>query len=56
MVNSEKEAENVLRVAKEYLGEGRSGHGILPFKASEDFSYFTQARPGAFFFLCTKKS
>ena len=31
------------------------GAGTLPFRASEDFGIYTQHRPGAFFFFCTKK-
>jgi len=48
------EAEHVVRVAKAFLGENRAGPGELPFRASEDFGFYTQAKPGAFFFLCTK--
>jgi metal-dependent amidase/aminoacylase/carboxypeptidase family protein len=33
-----------------------AGPGELPFRASEDFGVYTQHRPGAFFFFCTKKS
>ena len=52
--NTKEEAEHVLRVAKKYLGEDRAGVGELPFRASEDFGFYTQLRPGAFFFFCTK--
>lgn len=45
----------MLRVAKEYLGEEKVSQGTLPFRASEDFGYYTQVKAGAFFFWCTKK-
>ncbi len=32
--NSKKEADNVLRVAREFLGEDKVGSGSLPFRAS----------------------
>ena len=32
--NSKKEADNVTRVAKEYLGEDKVHEGTLPFRAS----------------------
>ncbi len=51
--NTEAEAEHVLRVGKEVFGEDKVGHGKLPFKASEDFAFFTKEKPGAFFFLST---
>ena len=54
--NTKAEAEHVLRVAREYLGAERVGSGTLPFRASEDFGFFTQERPGAYFFFCTKKA
>jgi metal-dependent amidase/aminoacylase/carboxypeptidase family protein len=53
--NTKKEAENVLRVAREHLGEDKVGQGTLPFRASEDFGYYTMVKPGAFFFFCTKR-
>jgi hippurate hydrolase len=45
----------VLRVGKKLFGEDKVGHGLLPFKASEDFAFFTKHKPGAFFFLSTSK-
>ena len=45
----------MLRIAKGYLGEEKVGQGTLPFRASEDFGYYTQVKPGAFFFWCTKR-
>jgi hippurate hydrolase len=53
--NTPQEAEHVLRVAREYLGPEKVSSGTLPFRASEDFGFYTQARPGAFFFWCTRK-
>lgn len=54
--NTKAEAEHVLRVARDYLGPERVGSGTLPFRASEDFGFFTMERPGAYFFFCTKKA
>ena len=54
--NSKKEADNVIRVAKAFIGEENVGSGSLPFRASEDFGVYTENCPGAFFFFCTKKS
>ena len=42
-------------MAREYLGPEKVSSGTLPFRASEDFGFYTQARPGAFFFWCTRK-
>ncbi|EAR99577.2 amidohydrolase (macronuclear) [Tetrahymena thermophila SB210] len=50
-VNSETEANHVERVAKQYFGEANVGIGIMPARASEDFSFYLKERPGAFFFL-----
>ena len=51
--NTKDEAENVLRVGRKVFGEDKVGAGKLPFRASEDFAFFTRHRPGAFFFLST---
>ena len=40
-----------MRVGKKLFGEENVGVGKLPFRASEDFAYFTQVKPGAFFFF-----
>ena len=37
------------------FGKDKVGHGKLPFKASEDFAFFTQVKPGAFFFLSSSR-
>ena len=42
-----------MRVAEKVFGKEKVGKGKLPFKASEDFAFFTKERPGAFFFLST---
>lgn len=44
-----------MRVGEKVFGKGKVGKGKLPFKASEDFAFFTQERPGAFFFLSSSK-
>ena len=43
----------MLRVGKKVFGEENSNEGKLPFRASEDFAFFTKHRPGAYFFLST---
>lgn len=54
-VNTKLEAEHVLRVGRKVFGEDKVGHGNLPFRASEDFAFFTRERPGAFFFFSSSK-
>jgi len=49
--NHEKEAENVIRVAKKVFGEENVSPGALPVYGGEDFSYYIREKPGAFFFL-----
>ena len=53
--NSKKEADNVIRVAKAFIGEENVEPGTLTFRASDDFGIYTENCPGAFFFFCTKK-
>jgi amidohydrolase len=48
-INNEKCAENVLKSAKKIVGEG-AGDPYLSM-GGEDFSYFLQEKPGAFFFI-----
>nr|WP_026298365.1 amidohydrolase [Cohnella laeviribosi] len=50
VVNDEREARRILRVASALLGEDR----VLecePIMAGEDFSYYLNERPGCFFFV-----
>jgi hippurate hydrolase len=51
VINHATEADHVRRVAINYFG-GVSDEG-LPVTASEDFSFFLQEKPGAFFVLGT---
>jgi len=51
--NTKEEAEHVKRVASGVYGGENVGEGGLPAFASEDFSYFTEKIPGAFFFVAT---
>ncbi|MEO1227418.1 MAG: M20 family metallopeptidase [Myxococcota bacterium] len=44
-------AEAVARVARELVGPERVTREDLPMAGGEDFAYFTQAIPGAYFFL-----
>ncbi len=45
-----------MRVGKKLFGEENVGKGKLPFRATENFSYFTKIKPGAFFFLSSARS
>ena len=49
--NNEPCAAAVARVANRYLGAGTATDEGLPLAASEDFAYFAQDRPAAYFFL-----
>jgi hippurate hydrolase len=51
LFNTEKEALFVEKVAKDLFGEEHAGALGVPVYASEDFSYFTEQRPGAYFFV-----
>lgn len=51
VMNTEKEAIQVEKLAKEFFGEDKAGIFHLPVKASEDFAFFTRKTPGVFFFL-----
>lgn len=53
VVNHEREADHIRRVANQHFG-GVSDKD-LPVTAAEDFSYFLQQKPGAFFCLGTKR-
>ncbi|EGR30960.1 hypothetical protein IMG5_120230 [Ichthyophthirius multifiliis] len=53
--NTEKEANDIERIAKEYFGEQNVGFGCMPVKASEDFGFYVQNKPGAFFFQVLKE-
>jgi hippurate hydrolase len=53
--NSDIEAENVRRAGLKFFGEENIVDGVLPIYASEDFAYYTEKIPGAFFFLSSKK-
>jgi hippurate hydrolase len=52
-INHTKEADHIRRVANTHFG-GVSEED-LPIMASEDFSYFLNNKPGAFFVLGTKR-
>jgi len=55
LINHKQEVENVKRVAAKVYGADKVTEEGLPVAASEDFSFFIQKRPGAFFFLGTAK-
>ena len=50
-VNHEAEAGVVAEVGRELLGEDSVTQEGLPLAGAEDFSFYLQQRPGAFFFL-----
>ena len=43
----------MLRVGREVFGADKVSSGNLPLLSSEDYAYFTQNRPGAYFFFLT---
>ncbi len=51
LVNHAEQTEAVRRVAGSVFGEDKVSDHELPMLGSEDFAYFTQARPGCYFFL-----
>lgn len=54
MINDHQVADLILGVAREAIGEENAGTGV-PMMGAEDFSYMTQAAPGAMFMLGVKK-
>lgn len=54
-VNTPIEASHVKRIATETLGDEFFSTEGVPMTASEDFSFFTEEKPGAFFFIGTGK-
>jgi len=56
LVNDAQEAERVRRVARRLLGEQNTVEKRDPSMGAEDFSFFCDVVPGAFFHLgCTAK-
>jgi len=53
VINAETETKHVIRVAEAVYGKESVIEEGLPVFASEDFSFFLQKRPGAFFFVGT---
>lgn len=56
LLNTEKETEHIIRLAKEYFGAEHISNEILPSYASEDFSYYLKNKPGCYFFLGSGKT
>ncbi len=55
LVNDEQEAKRVMRVGTRLLGEDNVVNKTAPSMGGEDFSFFCDAAPGAFFHLgCVK--
>lgn len=44
-----------MRIGKKVFGNDNADGKDLPSKASEDFGYFTDIKPGAYFFLTSHK-
>ena len=56
LVNDEAEAKRVMRIGTRLLGEENVVHKAAPSMGGEDFSFFCDSTPGAFFHLgCVKK-
>lgn len=51
LINDPTCAAAVARAGARVVGEDRVGDADLPMAGAEDFAYFTQAIPGAYFFL-----
>ncbi|GAB4073918.1 N-acetyl amino acid acetylase SndC [Barrientosiimonas marina] len=54
LVNNTQEAELVLEASKQ-VDDIHTSEEIQPVMAGEDFAYYTQAKPGAYFFTGAKK-
>ena len=54
-VNHRTETQHVMRIAKANFGEDKVKSDELPLTASEDFSYFLEAKPGCFYMLGIKR-
>ena len=55
--NHDKETEHVVRIGKKVLGDDNvSEDPRLPVYAGEDFSFFINEKPGAFFFLSSARN
>lgn len=52
LVNHRKQADAVIQVGKT-LFKDRLGRGSMPVLGSEDFAYYVDKVPGAFFFLAS---
>ncbi len=51
LMNTPAEAERVIRVARSLLGDGNAAYREAPSMGGEDFSYFLEQAPGAFWHL-----
>ena len=54
-VNHKTETQHVVRIASANFGADKVKTDGLPLTASEDFSYFLEARPGCFYMLGLKR-
>ena len=55
VMNHPEQTSHVIRLAKQHFGPEHFSQDELPLTASEDFSYFLEAKPGCFFALGTMK-
>ena len=51
VVNTEKEAQNILNCMKELFGDEKAIELEKPIMAAEDFAFYQQEFPGAFYFV-----
>ena len=49
IVNSEKESENLRKIAMEFFGEVNVGDELFPVLGSDDFAFFSNQKPGVYF-------
>lgn len=55
VVNDARCTDAVIRVGRALLGDDRVGEAGLPMAGGEDFAYFAQQVPGAYFFLGARR-
>lgn len=55
VLNHKEQTNHVIRLAKKHFGEKHFSQLEIPMGAAEDFSFFLEKKPGAFFALGTMK-
>ena len=56
VVNHKTQTQHVIRIAEANFGKDKVKSDDLPLTASEDFSYFLEAKPGCFYMLGIKRA